>query len=66
MQAEIINAIATSVIAFVTVIASAAGFYYNLTTIGLRLTYIIFFELMFLGAVWSFTLWIKNRGGVNA
>ena len=66
MQAEIINAISTSVIAFITLIASMFGFYYNLTSIGVQLAYIILFELMFLCAVWSFTLWIKNRGGVNA
>lgn len=66
MQAEIINAISTSVIAFITLIASMFGFYYNLTSIGVQIVYIIVFELMFLGVVLIFMKWITRRGVANA
>ena len=60
MNAEDINALSTSVIAFVTIIGLMVGFYYNLKATNTAIVYIIFFELLFVVAVWLFTSWIQG------
>lgn len=65
MNAEGINALSTAVIAFVTVIASMVGFYFNLRGSNTESALIILLELFFVVAVLVFIRWIKRRGGFN-
>jgi len=60
MNAEDINALSTSVIAFVAIIGLMVGLYYNLKATDTSIAYIIVFELLFVVAVWLFTSWIKG------
>lgn len=66
MQIEFINSISTAVIAFITLIVSMFGFYYNLVSIGTKLYSIFIFEFIFLGMVLIFMEWIIRRGVANA
>ncbi len=61
MSAENVNALSTATIAFVTVIVSMVGFYYNLNSSGKNSSGIIFFELLFVIAILLCLLWIRRR-----
>ena len=61
MNAEEINALATSVIAFVTVLVAMVGFYNDLQQVGTNIRNIIIFELIFILSMWAFVIWIKGR-----
>ena len=63
MKAEKVGALATSVIAFVTIIGLMVGFYYNLKSSNIKVLYIIIFEFIFILATWLFISWI--RGEIN-
>ena len=63
MKAEKVGALATSVIAFVTIIGLMVGFYYNLKSSNIKFLYIIIFEFLFILATWLFISWI--RGEIN-
>lgn len=60
MNSRNINAISTSVIAFVTVIVAMFGFYINLKST-ITLKWIIVFEFYFLIAMLLFVLWVKDK-----
>jgi len=60
MDAENINALATAVIAFVTIIATMVGFYYNLQQVGTRLHNIIILETAFFISVLFIIGWVKQ------
>ena len=60
MNTDQVNALSTSVIAFVTIIGLMVGFYYNLKATKTSILYIILFELLFVAAVWLFTSWVKG------
>ena len=60
MNPDNINALSTAVLAFVTILGLMVGFYYNLRTSGITLTWIIVWELLFLAIVWFFTSWVKG------
>jgi len=57
-----LTALATAVIAFVTVLGSVSALYYNLRLVGIPLLTIMFFELLFLAIVVLFIWWVKKRG----
>ncbi|MBI2499010.1 hypothetical protein HYV88_02095 [Candidatus Woesearchaeota archaeon] len=57
MKAEKISALATSTIAFVTIIGLMVGFYYNLKSSNINIFYIIIFELLFVLAIGLFISW---------
>lgn len=61
---EEINTIATSVIAFSTVLGIGGTFYYNLL-VKYSLTQIIFFELLLFLSVLIFILYIKGKVSLN-
>lgn len=60
MHVERINALATAVIAFVTILAIMGGMWYNLNSSGLQFRYIALLELLFVVAVWIFISWIQG------
>ena len=60
MKSGDINALATSVIAFITVIGLMVGFYYNLKTANIKLYEILFYELLFIIAISLCILWIRG------
>ncbi len=51
MKSNNVNALATSVIAFATIIGLMVGFYYNLKTFNIVYYKIIFYELLFIVAL---------------
>ena len=55
-----INALSTSVIAFITGLGLMVGFYFNLKASNTKLSYIITLELLFVVAVWLFISWVKG------
>ena len=59
MKSNILNAIATSVIAFVTVIGFTVGFYYNLKSSKFGIFYILVFVLIFIVITLLFILWMR-------
>ncbi len=61
MDASSINAMSTAVIAFITVIATMVGFYYNLQQVGTKLHNIIIWELVLIISIWAFIKWINER-----
>lgn len=61
MSSRIVNAVATSVIAFVTVIVAMFGFYYNLKNAGWQFSQIAVLEILFVFIIGLFVWWIKGR-----
>ena len=60
MNPNDINALATSVIAFITIIGLMFGFYYNLKTFNIKLNYILVFELLFVIAISFFISGVRG------
>jgi len=60
MDAEHINALATSVIAFVGFIGAGVGFYYNLRQVGTTIQNIIILEMVYFMIVVLFIGWIAQ------
>ena len=61
METEKINAIATSIVAFVTVIGLMIGFYYNAKSFNSGIYTIILFELIFVIVILIFILWVERK-----
>jgi len=61
MKAEKVGALATSVIAFVTIIGLMVGFYYNLKSSNVKFLYILIFEFLFILAIWLFISWMRGE-----
>ena len=64
MKAENINAVATSTIAFVTILGLMVGFYFNLQSAGIRIIYIVVFELLFVIAIVLFIIWVNGKSDI--
>lgn len=61
MKIEFINALSTAVIAFVTVIATLVGFYYNLSATRVNLINIASLQILFLICLWQFIVWVTGE-----
>ncbi|MBI2672548.1 hypothetical protein HYX16_06460 [Candidatus Woesearchaeota archaeon] len=61
MKSDKLNAIATSVIAYVTISSLIVGLYYNLKILNFRRFYIIVFELLFIGVTFLLTWWLNGK-----
>lgn len=64
MNHEKVNMLSTATIAFVTVLATMGGLYFNLEE-KTPLRIIVIFELAFVIAVLLFIRWISKRGETN-
>ncbi len=62
MNHDKVNMLSTATIAFVTVLATMGGFYFNLKKEETPVIVIIVFELAFVVAVLLFIRWIHKRG----
>lgn len=60
MSSKNVNAIATSVIAFVTIIAAMVGFYINLKST-FTIKWIIYLESVFVVIILFFIIWVKTK-----
>ena len=64
MDAENINALSTAIIAFITFIATAVGFYYNLRQVGTKIHNILILEGIFFLMVWLYVVWVRWKGNM--
>lgn len=60
MNSSNINALATSVIAFVTIIGLMFGFYYNLKIFNVKTISVVLLELIFVIIIWLFISGVRG------
>jgi len=61
VKADHVNAVATSGIFFITLIAAMVGFYYNFQSAEMKLGLIIIFEIVFILVTGLIIRWLKKE-----